>query len=453
MQNTPLQSLKMNIKDEFFMQTLFQINSKTNLNIDNLPSLSALLYQAAQLNTDRCLTKSQFLQIGMKFCALNENDAHLLFNLFQSLTGQVNANPRYFTVFLFAVLFKSTVSSKRQKILTNDLWPQQVQTFESMLEQYVKTCSDLLCASLCVQANSGSVDISQLRPDQYTTPALRLMLNFSDDLQQQTALQLSVILTQQCVCNPQPSEQTERVSGDTLLIQNQSKRAIVYQFSNPLNVKIYNCASVVIYLLRPIKNLTISACKHIKIFAPVCTQVLSIQNSRTVNLSSCANFLKVFHSDDVMLNVSANVSCIQDAQTQTIFGAPFNLIYEHLIEELEDNKMGELLQKYEQYKIVGPLGLEQKDVIQNATDFVTQVVPYGQSSKAKFAIRLDDHFRSLLNKRVERLRAFQSKMENMKDEERNGLENEVKGQLMSWVQQKGLSSEMGWVCQAELKVI
>ncbi|CAL5983849.1 Tubulin_binding cofactor C family protein [Hexamita inflata] len=186
MQNTPLQSLKMNIKDEFFMQTLFQINSKTNLNIDNLPSLSALLYQAAQLNTDRCLTKSQFLQIGMKFCALNENDAHLLFNLFQSLTGQVNANPRYFTVFLFAVLFKSTVSSKRQKILTNDLWPQQVQTFESMLEQYVKTCSDLLCASLCVQANSGSVDISQLRPDQYTTPALRLMLNFSDDLQQQT---------------------------------------------------------------------------------------------------------------------------------------------------------------------------------------------------------------------------------------------------------------------------
>ncbi|CAL6005587.1 Conserved_hypothetical protein [Hexamita inflata] len=118
-----------------------------------------------------------------------------------------------------------------------------------------------------------------------------------------------------------------------------------------------------------------------------------------------------------------------------------------------------MLSKKNIKKIIRKIDVIYKDTVQQLSpknqtmSEYSFVYPYGQSSKAKFAIRLDDYFRGLLNKRVERLRAFQSKMENMKDEERSGLENEVKGQLMSWVQQKGLSSEMGWVCQAELKVI
>lgn len=35
---------KMNIKDEIFLSTMFQVNVKTNFNIENLPSLSALIY-------------------------------------------------------------------------------------------------------------------------------------------------------------------------------------------------------------------------------------------------------------------------------------------------------------------------------------------------------------------------------------------------------------------------
>ena len=46
----------------------------------------------------------------------------------------MTAEPRALVVFLFACLFKPTVSSRRQKILQSDLWPQKVQTFESMIE-------------------------------------------------------------------------------------------------------------------------------------------------------------------------------------------------------------------------------------------------------------------------------------------------------------------------------
>ena len=103
----------MNIKEEFFLQTLFQVNARTNFNIDNLPSLGALFYQAVQLSGPGKLQRSHFVQICHKFCGLLENDGHLLFNLYQALTGEEDANPRKMTAFIFAVLFKTTVSSRR----------------------------------------------------------------------------------------------------------------------------------------------------------------------------------------------------------------------------------------------------------------------------------------------------------------------------------------------------
>ena len=206
----------MDIRSDFFLQTLVQVSSKSNLNIDNLPSLSALLFQAARLSPDGRLGRAQFVQIGEKFCGLGREDADLLFSLYCASAGawgwdgaaaqraknsknsqseqnpqsaqisgykslpppEMTAEPRELVVFLFACLFKPTVSSRRQKILQNDLWPQKVQTFESMIEQYVRTCSDVLCASLAVTAPGEDVDVAKLHLDAAGVHALKLL--FSD---------------------------------------------------------------------------------------------------------------------------------------------------------------------------------------------------------------------------------------------------------------------------------
>ena len=171
-----------------------------------MPSLAALVYQGAQLNAEKLLTKPQFVQIGTKFCGLKEFESALLFDLFSSVTGQQQAEPRQLIAFLFAALFKSTVSSKRSKILANDLWPQQQQTFEMMLEQYVKTCSDLLSASLCVtNPQLSQVNVQQLKTEPQTQQALNLLFNMKE-LPIQSALQLSATVTQQASCPAQPTE-------------------------------------------------------------------------------------------------------------------------------------------------------------------------------------------------------------------------------------------------------
>lgn len=77
----------MDIRSDFFLQTLVQVSSKSNLNIDNLPSLSALLYQAARLSPDGRLTRAQFVQVGEKFCGLGREDADLLFSLYCAAAG------------------------------------------------------------------------------------------------------------------------------------------------------------------------------------------------------------------------------------------------------------------------------------------------------------------------------------------------------------------------------
>lgn len=77
----------MDIRSDFFLQTLVQISSKSNLNIDNLPSLSALLFQAARLSPDGRLGRPQFVQIGEKFCGLERDDANLLFSLYCAAVG------------------------------------------------------------------------------------------------------------------------------------------------------------------------------------------------------------------------------------------------------------------------------------------------------------------------------------------------------------------------------
>lgn len=157
---------EINIRQDIFMQTLFQVNGKTNFNIDSLPALSALIYQASQLNANKLLSIAQFVQIGCKFMSIQQKDAVLLFELFQAITGEENANPRIFIAFIIAVLFKSTVSSRRQKILV-DVWPSQQQTFESMLEQYCMTCSDLFAGALCAVSNQVN-QLQKMTTDEHT---------------------------------------------------------------------------------------------------------------------------------------------------------------------------------------------------------------------------------------------------------------------------------------------
>ena len=77
----------MDIRSDFFLQTLVQVSSKSNLNIDNLPSLSALLFQAARLSPDGRLSRAQFVQIGEKFCGLGPDDSDLLFSLYCASVG------------------------------------------------------------------------------------------------------------------------------------------------------------------------------------------------------------------------------------------------------------------------------------------------------------------------------------------------------------------------------
>eukprot|EP00703_Trepomonas_sp_PC1_P002815 JAP93791.1 hypothetical protein TPC1_13779 [Trepomonas sp. PC1] len=436
------------IKQQVFMQTLFQVNGKTNFNIDSLPALSALIYQAAQLNQNKMLHRPQFLQIGIKFLSLQQSDAQMLFDLFEAMTGEEFANPRVFIAFIIAVLFKSTVSSKRQKILV-DIWPSQKQTFESMLEQYCKTCSDLFAGALCATNNLNQ--LQKMQTDSSLHQALSFLFYIEKPLQLKSAIDLSSWL-QNVVCK-QTDEEVERIYQNELQLKNMKQRAFVYQVQNPLNVELYNLQNAVVYIRGAVQSIQITACRGLKLYVPACA-CFSISNSKSVNVSGCCSFLKVFHSDDLKLNISTSKSCVQDCQLQTLQCGPCNLVVEGYKEELTSRKLDFLINHFEQYQVVGPLGLTQTEKVPNATDFCTFVYPFQQRDKAcSFIFQLKEPFKSQLQKRAEKLEKFQQKMESLEGDKKLQMENEVKAQLESWLMQKNMQGEAGMTCQAEVKVV
>lgn len=347
------------------------------------------------------------------------------------------------------------MSSKRNKILSDDLWPQQQQTFESMIEQFVKTCSDVLCASLCIKTAQQSIlDIKQLEFDKEGLNGLEFLFEqVPASLAGQTALQVSSYIMQNSFCNNQVKTPTEQFQDGYLKLLNQSNCCIVYRFrkEQKATIKIYNCSHLVVYLLQPVSQIIVSACHSVKIYAPCCSGCVSINNSKTVNISTIASFCKVYHSDDLQMNVNCFNGCLQDSQAQTVSQAPFNLIYEHLESELTRSGLAQLLSLYQRIRIVGPLGLEWKEYVQPANDFVTQIVPVGSAGPRKFIVQLPDEYRALMDKRVERLKEFQAKLDQLNNEEKASFEAEIKSQLMSWVQSNNLGGEMAWVCQAEVR--
>ena len=353
----------------------------------------------------------------------------------------MTADPRELVVFLFACLFKPTVSSRRQKILQNDLWPQKVQTFESMIEQYVRTCSDVLCASLAFTTPGEAVDVAGLHLDAAGVRALSLLFfdspesgashgvdvkNSSKDAKgsenvrgatsvDMTApvLELSAQLCATVRCAVPGPERREVLGKDTLELAGVTKDAVVYHFATPeagrrpRDVRIVNCAQAVIYLLGPVGSVTVSACRGVRLVVPTVGGVLAIQNSKGLSVSSCARFLKIFHSDDLGLNVSCVESLCQDCQAQTLQAAPFNYVWTDLDRDLAGLGLSALLDGFESYLVRGPLGVTGEDQrVPLSSDFLTQVVPYGASQGVAFRVRLPEHFAELLRARTDRLREF-----------------------------------------------
>ena len=108
------------------------------------------------------------------------------------------------------------------------------------------------------------------------------------------------------------------LGDDALELAGVTKDAVVYHFAppavgrRPRDVRIVNCTQAVIYLLGPVGSVTVSACRGVRLVAPAVGGVLAVQNSKGLSVSACTRFLKVFHSDDLGLNVSCAGSLCQD---------------------------------------------------------------------------------------------------------------------------------------------
>ncbi|KAH0574669.1 Tubulin binding cofactor C family protein [Spironucleus salmonicida] len=424
----------MQVKTDVFINTLFQIHPKTNLNIDNLPSISYLIQQAAEACPSKKFTISAWNQIAVQFCGLKEEEALALFQLYEELKGN-------FVVFLFCILFKSTVSSRRQKILSEDSLVQQNQTFEGLLQTYLLTYFDVLLASLGTEFVE-KLDLSQLpfKP-QYTTD-LQAFLEISDpvklNLQKaQNLLQASSILV----------SSFSEITSQTSNYSNLQKRAFAINCVTNTHVKIFNTQNSIFYVFNA-QQITIANCKNIKIYAPA-TKFLSISSSKNGIISTNCKFLKIQKCDDLKIFANASHYCIQDSVSLKC--APNNIIEKEMKTILKKANLDEfLVNSWQQFKMNGPLGYGFLAEIQPIQDFVTHVIPFHDQKNAKFEFQLHAPFSTSLEDRVKKISQIQDRITSLQGDAKVQFESECKIQLGDWLKNNNMIGEIGELCQCEI---
>ncbi|EET00208.1 Tubulin binding cofactor C family protein [Giardia duodenalis] len=148
----------MRLREEVIFLTLFNISSKSRLSLDNFASIAALCLTGATEFHDK-MTLALWQKIGTDCCGLKEQEVTMLYNLFEAtlacgIRGVIRSLPTVhrFVVFLFCIIFRHSILSKKSTMATDDAWPLSMngEDLDSLIKSYFSLNINILIAALCL---------------------------------------------------------------------------------------------------------------------------------------------------------------------------------------------------------------------------------------------------------------------------------------------------------------
>lgn len=159
----------MRLREEVIFLTLFNISSKSRLSLDNFASIAALCLTGATEFQNK-MTFALWQKVGADCCGLKEQEIAMIYNLFEAtlacgIRGVIRSLPTVhrFIVFLFSVIFRHSMLSKKSAMATDDAWPLSMngEDLDSLIKSYFSLNVNILIAALCLTpeaVQAGSIN-------------------------------------------------------------------------------------------------------------------------------------------------------------------------------------------------------------------------------------------------------------------------------------------------------
>lgn len=177
----------MRLREEVIFLTLFNISSKSRLSLDNFASIAALCLTGATEFHNK-MTFALWQKIATDCCGLKEQEITMLYNLFEAtlacgIRGVIRSLPtvQRFIVFLFCVIFRHSMLSKKSTMATDDAWPLSMngEDVDSLIKSYFSLNINILIAALCLTPEAiqaGSINGSEVALTRDAVEGLDMLL-------------------------------------------------------------------------------------------------------------------------------------------------------------------------------------------------------------------------------------------------------------------------------------
>ncbi|ETO79605.1 hypothetical protein F442_05738 [Phytophthora nicotianae P10297] len=120
----------------------------------------------------------------------------------------------------------------------------------------------------------------------------------------------------------------------TTVIKRADEFAVSEDSGQRPDVLIFSCQDSYIYLLGPVRNVTISACKNCRIITAPNTGILSMERCENVQLTSLSGLIRVSNCLDTRLNVYTLSPIIVSGENVGVILGPYNTKYVGLKQQL-----------------------------------------------------------------------------------------------------------------------
>lgn len=440
----------MRFREEAIFLTLFSVSGKTQLSLEMFPSVAALCLTAAT-DTHGIMTQALWTKIASDYCLLKPQEAELLFRLFEAgLVGCDQGAEASFTptvhrliVFLFCLVFRHTMSSKKSTLATDDSWParQGGDDLATGMHSYFSLNSNVLLAALCLEQDSLHAGTVSANGMVITAEAINgLSYLFSSDptsskpfLEQfcetfgvsvgDTILKVTTSLsnffnTVEYDCGTVIISSIGDSAGRTfgpniladisltssfgptnsysydkkknhILLKGLSKAGIgVFGMPNhtPSTLVITGCSNCTVFVITPCSHVLIAGCRNVKVVLGTVSGTLTVCQCMRMTLSSLCNAFKVNSVEDCLFHVTCRTSCVHDCNNKTNKVAPYNYVYPSLDTMLEAQHLMDLCQQGENFEIraFGPLGIGISETLTyiDPKTYCTALVPFESKALA-----------------------------------------------------------------------
>lgn len=417
----------MRLREEVIFLTLFNISSKSRLSLDNFASIAALCLTGATEFQNK-MTFALWQKVGADCCGLKEQEIAMIYNLFEAtlacgIRGVIRSLPTVhrFIVFLFSVIFRHSMLSKKSAMATDDAWPLSMngEDLDSLIKSYFSLNVNILSAPASPALASGC---PQARPG---TSASGIPTYEYDD------------------------------RYNHIRIRSLSKAGIgVFAAAThrPPTAVIANCANCTIFLIAPCSHVVIANCRNVKIVLGTVAGTVSMCYCMRMTFSAVADFFKANTIENCLMYVTSRNSCVHDSNTKTNKIAPYNYIFPSLEDCLQQQGLADICQQGESFgmKLYSPLGLGvcENLIFMDPKTYCTAVVPFDSkllTGKTKaLPIILPSVFRQTMKERSEKLTVLGRKIRDpsLTAEQKAAFEAYCKSAFVSWVKANMLTTEL-----------